>query len=402
MLQPSKTLHNVFPRKSFHRLSKQKIKEHPTLFEKTFYPDQICSLSSILWLEKEALERGIHIHHALCGHGGERMVEDGFVDGFHFESNTVFEFYGCYWHGCPKCYPNDRDKIVNNNNEARDECLARTKNKAEKMRNPGYTVVEKWQCDAGDLEGVMPKKKTKVYPHAIFFDIETYGDKSFYEKRTEMFTIENAQTAISVSLADTLNPTPTHICDKNPKKMVERFFHELRKRGQEIRDEVKKEFLPSDFMLLPKKKKRRSLINKWVNQVPVLGFNSGNFDLNVMNEFLVEKICETTDKPVVCKNGKKVMFVKTDEFRFLDVMNYTGPGVSYDKWVKAYGCESTKSWMPYYWFDCPEKLDFQRLPEYSNWFSKLKGDYVLTLDEQKKRRIFHFFKGHLQLEFIFR
>jgi len=108
-----------------------------------------------------------------------------------------------------------------------------------------------------------------------------------------------------------------------------------------------------------------------------------------MNEFLVEKICETTDKPVVCKNGKKVMFVKTDEFRFLDVMNYTGPGVSYDKWVKAYGCESTKSWMPYYWFDCPEKLDFQRLPEYSNWFSKLKGDYVLTLDEFKQcQRLF--------------
>ena len=68
---------------------------------------------------------------------------------------------------------------------------------------------------------------------------------------------------------------------------------------------------------------------------------------------------------------------------------YTGPGVSYDRWVKAYGCKSTKSWMPYDWFDCPEKLDFPGLPAYSNWFSKLKGDYVLTLDEFKQcQRLF--------------
>jgi len=31
------------------------------------------------------------------------------------------------------------------------------------------------------------------------------------------------------------------------------------------------------------------------------------------------------------------MFIITPEFKFLDVINYLGPGTSYDKWVKAYG-----------------------------------------------------------------
>ena len=30
------------------------------------------------------------------------------------------------------------------------------------------------------------------------------------------------------------------------------------------------------------------------------------------------------------------MFIITPKFKFLDVINYLGPGTSYDKWVKAY------------------------------------------------------------------
>jgi len=49
--------------------------------------------------------------------------------------------------------------------------------------------------------------------------------------------------------------------------------------------------------------------------------------------------------------------------------------------VKAYECATVKSWFPYEWFDTPEKLDFRGLPKYEEWYSKLKGDYVLTREE---------------------
>ena len=62
-------------------------------------------------------------------------------------------------------------------------------------------------------------------------------------------------------------------------------------------------------------------------------------------------------------------------------MNYLGQGTSYEKWLKAYECETVKSWFPYEWLDTPEKLDFPGLSKYEEWYSKLKGEYVLIRDE---------------------
>ena len=53
------------------------------------------------------------------------------------------------------------------------------------------------------------------------------------------------------------------------------------------------------------------------------------------------------------------MFLLTPGFRFLDIQNYLGPGTSYVKWVKAYGCTTEKSWFPYEWFDSPANSIFQ-------------------------------------------
>jgi len=82
------------------------------------------------------------------------------------------------------------------------------------------------------------------------------------------------------------------------------------------------------------------------------------------------------------------MFVLTWGFGFLDIINYLWPGTSYEKWVKAYECKSVKSWFPYEWFATPEKLDFPGLPKYEEWYSKLKGEYVLTRDEWEACSVF--------------
>jgi len=50
------------------------------------------------------------------------------------------------------------------------------------------------------------------------------------------------------------------------------------------------------------------------------------------------------------------MFLLTWGFRFLDIINYLEPGTSYEKWVKAYECESVKSWLPHECFDTPKKI----------------------------------------------
>jgi len=68
-----------------------------TAFEKVMYPNSTASRQALLWLEREAKQRGIHIHHAMCGHGGERWLpreggkmKSSPVDGYNHETRTVF------------------------------------------------------------------------------------------------------------------------------------------------------------------------------------------------------------------------------------------------------------------------------------------------------------------------
>lgn len=46
---------------------------------------------------------GVHIHHTMCGHGGEPWITGDPVDGYEPTTKTVFQFHGCHWHGCPTC-----------------------------------------------------------------------------------------------------------------------------------------------------------------------------------------------------------------------------------------------------------------------------------------------------------
>jgi len=181
---------------------------------------------------------------------------------------------------------------------------------------------------------------------------------------------------------------PTHLCERDPKALIEKFMNELQRRAAVLRADVEQQFLPSDIELLTKKQQQK--IHDWCAQVPVLGFNSGKYDLNLIKQYFVEKLADACTKVKVATQGSKTMFIITPEFKFLDVINYLGPDTLYDKWVKAYGCEQTKSWFPYEWFDNPDKLDYPSLPGYTAWYSKQKGGYLLTLQEWRTcKRVFH-------------
>jgi len=211
------------------------------------------------------------------------------------------------------------------------------------------------------------------------YDFEAYGDKNQRKEPTGMLTIVNAHIPISVSVGDTLDREPTHICEKNPAELAHKFLEELEWRGENIRTKVRAAWAPDDVKMLPEA--QRINIEEWCDQVPVLGFNSGRYDLNLNREHFAERLSDTTGKVRVAKNGNKIMFLLTQKFRFLDIINYLGPRTSYEKWTKAYECTAEKSWFPYEWFDTPEKLDHPGLPDYSACYSRLKGGYVLTWDE---------------------
>ena len=359
----------------------EKVEAPQSAYQKAFYPRHKASKESIQWLEYVAKHWKMPIAHAMSGHGGERWVENRPVDGYNHERKLVLQYHGCYWHGCPKCY-RDRNTVIEHCGRTREELYQATKRRTAYLRKKGYRVIECWACEVGDkYVEELPEAKTKSYPHAILYDFEAYGDKNQRKELTDRLTIENVHVPVSVSIGDTHEREPTHICEKDPTELIRKFAEELERRGKNIRKRVRDEYMPADITLLPKDQKKK--IEEWCDQVPVLGFNSGKYDLNLIKAHFVKKLADTTSKVRVAKNSNKIMFLLTSGFRFLDIMNYLGPGTSYEKWVKAYDCETTKSWLPYEWFDDIKKLDYPGLPDYPDWYSNLKGGFTLKLTEWK-------------------
>ena len=372
-----------------------RIKAPSSAYERAFYPEQTCSFVAIKWLEWEAKKRGIHIHHARCGHGGEREILGVRVDGYHPESKTVFQFHGCLWHGCEKCYPEDRQGLVQQKTRqgkviprldtqkqpmSRKSAYEITLLRTQFLRKEGYRVVEKWEHEKPTpwANTCCPKVETKTYPHAIVYDFEAYQDTSKAVRPTSDLFYESEHVPISVSLADTLNPEPEYIVSRDPAELIRLFHQSLERRHTAIVADVVEKFRTPDSIGIPKKQGEE--IVKWVYQVPVLGFNSGHYDLKLIRQHFIPLLAQDPGTFAAEKNGR-IMFINTPKFKFLDVLNYLGPGITYEKWVKTYGATLSKSWLPYEWFDSPDKLDFPGLPPYMAWYSKLKGGYVLTLKE---------------------
>ena len=73
-------------------------------------PKNTFSKISIRWLKYISGKE--YIQHEMSG--GEHFISTvGLVDGFCKKTNTVYEFQGCFWHGCQLCYTQDRINPVN-------------------------------------------------------------------------------------------------------------------------------------------------------------------------------------------------------------------------------------------------------------------------------------------------
>lgn len=82
--------------------------------------------------------------------------------------------------------------------------------------------MEQWECQFRGKRR-RPKTFTKLFPYVIFYDFESLVDKNQLKEPTKNLTYEAEHVPISVSVADMLNPKPTHICDRNPKELCCRF-----------------------------------------------------------------------------------------------------------------------------------------------------------------------------------
>ena len=146
------------------------------------------------------------------------MVAGHAVDGFCLKTNTVFQFHGCHWHGCPKSFPRPvqrQEKIIvekvgkPKRGITRQMAYERTLKTSQEILKKGFKLVECWEHQiTGRLPVELPKKKTETFPHAIVFDFEAVLDRSKRRQPTKEVLFENQHIPVSVSLADTLDREP--------------------------------------------------------------------------------------------------------------------------------------------------------------------------------------------------
>ena len=67
------------------------------------------------------------------------------VDAINLDTNTIYEFYGDYWHGNPKVY-NSND-INMSNKITFGELYSRTINRERTIKNAGYKLITIWEDD---------------------------------------------------------------------------------------------------------------------------------------------------------------------------------------------------------------------------------------------------------------
>ena len=383
--------------------------------EKVFYGGNTkFSYAACQWIEKQSELTRRHIHHALCGHGGEYYVHlyagkeknsharEIPVDGYEPESNTIFQYHGCKWHGCPcqkRKERNSLEEALIAEERSADQRYAKTIELEKKMKEQGFKIVSVWECEKPELKKKRFCKKFRPYPYFIVYDFEAICQK-INEKQTDELTITAKHIPVSVAINDNLTKKPSFIVEEDPKKLAERFVVELLKRAREIEETVwlsnpvlgvyKKfneedkgdqygGYLINEARVKLSKETAKSYVN-WVKQVPVFGFNSGRYDINMIKEYFVKNLTSLSDVNVA-KKENSYMFLSTPNFKFLDIKNFLAPGLSYDAWCRAYGCELQKLAFPYEWFDSFEKLNQIGPVKYEEFYSSLKGGITMSQEE---------------------
>ena len=345
------------------------------------------SYAACQWIEKQSELIGEHIHHALCGHGGEFSVKVGgkknFVDGYEPKTRTIFQYYGCKWHGCPCQKSGSSGRSSKERNSLDEKSYSKTIDLAEKMKEQGFKLISVWECEKPELKKMIFEKEFRPYPYFIVYDFEALH-KKMDESQTEELTITSRHVPVSVAINDNLTNEPVFIVDQDPENLINSFMEDLKERQRKIAQVVECLYpqpeSAEDGKEDGKEKKENPIWRNWVNQVPVFGFNSGRYDINMIKEYFVKDLAIISDVNVA-KKENSYMFLSTPNFKFLDIKNYLAPGLSYDAWCRAYGCELQKLAFPYEWFDSFNKLNHKGPVKYEEFYSSLKGSITISQEE---------------------
>ena len=86
---------------------------------------------------------------------------------------------------------------------------------------------------------------------------------------------------------------------------------------------------------------------RYCNELPVFGFNSPKYDLNLIKSYLLPILVNDRDiKPTVKKDANQFVSFKFGDIQLLDIMNFLVGATSLDSFLNAYKTIETKGFSP--------------------------------------------------------
>ena len=138
-----------------------------------------------------------------------------------------------------------------------------------------------------------------------------------------------------------------------------------------------------------KLKQIQGRLKSYMNQLPLIGFNSSNYDINLIKTklFLHLGFDQKKAGDYVIKRNNSYSCISNAKFRFLDVSDFLAPGSSYAGFLQAYGIEDKKGFFPYEYFDSMTKLDETEIPAHKDFYSSLKDVNISETEYQLLKEI---------------
>ena len=331
----------------------------------------------------------------------------------HFSYITDLSVYTDTWE-CKKCSKlfKKRHRVVEHE---------RNCNTTTTMEYPGGGYgLPKTLFECLKENGIDVPKEDQFFPYRVSFDCEALSVPIDDERgKKECFLAEQIPASISVSsnVPGFTNPKCI-ISDGSPERLVECFYMYLKTISMQAYDILSEKFesvlnqvnyykLEREYLLDmahesseagDKQQAQMYLddayqlkiydnlydqLDQWLGRIPVLGFNSGKYDFNLLRKYLFPYFIEKkVDVQCIIKKGNDYLSVSTPNLLFLDIKNYVAAGTSYAKWLAANDVPQRKGFFPYSWFTDLEKLKQTCLPDRKDFWSDLtqstidKKDYA--------------------------
>ena len=104
---------------------------------------EASSFKAFLWLKYMSVKNNIQIKHSR--NGMEQRIDNFKLDGWNGETLTAYEFHGCVFHGCPKCFNNTTFNA--HKNEPMNQTYLKHMRRINEIKTKVSCLIEIWECD---------------------------------------------------------------------------------------------------------------------------------------------------------------------------------------------------------------------------------------------------------------